>query len=95
VTAGFGCVTAAVLQRRAVCIATNRESDMSYAETTAAPSVGDRVQHLSGKVGTVVFVQRDGPASMAREHIRVRWDDDAAGAAPSIASEYTLLAAER
>jgi hypothetical protein len=67
---------------------------MPYAQTTAAPSVGDRVQHLTGKVGTVIFVQRDGAASMAREHIRVRWDDNVAGAAPSIASEYTLLAAE-
>jgi len=62
---------------------------MPYAETTDRPNVGDRVRHASGRVGTVIFVQRDCAASQAREQIRVRWDDKLGGAAPHLANEYS------
>jgi hypothetical protein len=64
---------------------------MPYAETTDRPNVGDRVRHASGRVGTVIFVQRDSAASQAREQIRVRWDDNLGGPAPHLANEYILL----
>jgi hypothetical protein len=67
---------------------------MPYAETTGRPNVGDRVRHASGRVGTVIFVQRDCAASQAREQIRVRWDDKLGEAAPHLAKEYSLLRAK-
>jgi hypothetical protein len=67
---------------------------MPYAETTDRPNVGDRVRHASGRVGTVIFVQRDSEATQAREQIRVRWDDQSGGAAPHLANEYSLLPTE-
>jgi hypothetical protein len=67
---------------------------MPYAETTDKPNVGDRVRHASGRVGTVIFVQRDCAASQAREQIRVRWDDTRGGSAPHLANEYILLRAK-
>lgn len=66
---------------------------MPYAETASRPNVGDRVRHASGRVGTVIFVQRDVANSQARERIRVRWDDKLGGAAPHLANEYVLLPA--
>ena len=67
---------------------------MPYAHTTDRPNVGDRVRHASGRVGTVIFVQRDSQATQAREQIRVRWDDKTGGAAPHLANEYSLLQIE-
>ena len=67
---------------------------MPYAETTDRPNVGDRVRHASGRVGTVIFVQRDCAASQAREQIRVRWDEKSGEVAPHLAREYSLLPAK-
>jgi hypothetical protein len=79
---------------------------MPYAKTTDRPSVGDRVRHASGRVGTVIFVQRDAAASQAREQIRVRWatidsvatvdsvNEQPRESAPHLANEYTLLPAK-
>jgi hypothetical protein len=64
---------------------------MPYAESASRPNVGDRVRHVSGRLGTVIFVQRDAAASQAREQIRVRWDDKLGGPAPHLANEYVLL----
>jgi hypothetical protein len=64
---------------------------MPYAEKAGIPHVGDRVRHLTGNVGTVIFVQRDAPKTQAREHIRVRWDNDSTEVAPHLANEYTLV----
>ena len=64
---------------------------MPYAETTDRPRAGDRVRHASGRVGTVIFAQRDSQATRAREQIRVRWDDKLGGTAPYLANEYSLL----
>jgi len=67
---------------------------MPYAESAGRPIVGDRVRHSSGRVGTVIFVQRDAAASQAREQIRVRWDDKLGGTAPYLANEYVLVPAK-
>lgn len=67
---------------------------MPYAKTAGRPNVGDRVRHASGRVGTVIFVQRNAAASQAREQIRVRWDDEPGGEAPHLANEYVLLPAK-
>jgi hypothetical protein len=64
---------------------------MPYAETTGIPHVGDRVRHFAGKVGTVIFVQRDVPGTRANENIRVRLDNDSTEVAPHLANEYTLV----
>jgi hypothetical protein len=64
---------------------------MPYVENAGIPHVGDRVRHLTGNVGTVIFVQRDAPKTQAREHIRVRWDNDSIGVAPHLANEYTRV----
>jgi hypothetical protein len=64
---------------------------MPYAEKTGIPHVGDRVRHFAGKVGTVIFVQRDAAGTQAHEHIRVRWDNDSTQVAPHLADRYTLV----
>jgi hypothetical protein len=65
--------------------------DMPYADKAGLPKVGDRVKHLTGETGTVVFVQRDAPDTQAHEHIHVRWDSNSIAVSPHLAAEYTLI----
>lgn len=64
---------------------------MPYAEKAGIPHVGDRVKHFTGKVGTVIVVQRDAPSTQTHEHIRVKWDNDSTGVGSHLADEYTLM----
>ena len=62
---------------------------MSYCEK-GEPQIGDRVRHLSGKIGTVTYIEPK-QGNTAGRYLAVRFDDGSLPAGMLPAARFTLI----